>query len=448
MLRIGSGVAEDERASYTVARKACEMGSVEACSNVLYCMNNRDRLSDAMKKMEGKVTALRLQGFDLEKVVGLGDEPCRDDATAPMRERVLAGYRAACDAGKGGSCMRGASTLRDDLEGAQPASAAYPDDPRAWTARGDALLQSSCDQGDPEACEDLAWHLLLADYVSDPKTKERIADLKNRACVVGGPIHCVGRADDLIDGTEPSAGIDLLRGACDGGSALGCQRLAEHEREGKHAPLDVAAALSHFARACVGPTDALLGESCLRAAELSREKDGVDAAVPYWKRACKLGQHPGCKRLEEHDVGKGTWVTVRAEDGTVSFVFPAQPKHQTRGDDESIDRWTVEIGALYLRVEVEPIAPGTSPDLEGWARRVSANKKLRGEPAIAPTTFAGHPAVDVRYVVVDADGGDPILLRRLLVVRDDRYVELVSSSEEGKAYDSAIDRFFAGLFFD
>lgn len=207
-------------------------------------------------------------------------------------------------------------------------------DNEAEHARGVALLETACAEGEMGACVNLGVEFEYGEAV--PQDLDRAMALYRQACDGGEPLGCNNLANGMVEGTAPGgmaeanalfrqacvngeargcsdlgvsygdgAGLDadpgiaaaLYQMACEGGNATGCANLGEAYRDGDGVPQDLARAMDYMGRAC----DEGEGWGCLMQVDLLHDRAGMNPATPLLasilSRACRLGENEACQRL-------------------------------------------------------------------------------------------------------------------------------------------------------
>jgi uncharacterized protein len=242
----GNGVERDEAKAKALFAKAATLYEGECAIDPSWC-TNLAYLHDTGLLASGKDPAAALawnrkgcDRGDQPACVGIGQHELDGDGVTKDRDRALARFRAACDAGDWYGCSALVSATDPDLK--DPATtvplvlracdlgsshscgyagslvrdgAAGPPD----VGGGEALIARGCDLGSPIACMDRGDALKL----TDPAAAARFYE---KACHIGLADGCLGQAALAVDGKVPGDARALVTTACRLGSRQACDMLA------------------------------------------------------------------------------------------------------------------------------------------------------------------------------------------------------------------------------
>jgi TPR repeat protein len=259
MLAQPRGVALDKARAESLAQGACEAGMAEACQQVL-------RLSPKQSPARARAEAALAKQCDADSAdacdVLASQVRARGESDAPNQAVLANLLRKQCAADNGYACQR----LLWRLQRAKPPVAK---DIAATRRRTLDLLIAACNRGDnPDAC------------IS-------IAGLCGRACTSGGKRYGPSKLRGLA--------VKQLTGLCEAGDGAECIRVGEQivKAGGKDAG---ARALPWFRRACL---DGWVDACDSAAARTKPGKPGQAERVALYRKACLLGNEPGCARFGE-----------------------------------------------------------------------------------------------------------------------------------------------------
>lgn len=211
LLERGQGVAEDLVEAIESYGRACELGTVEACLRgaTLLDGGTRDESISRDRERAGQMLITGCSAGGLEGCVRLG-KMLLEHGREVDRGRAAALYEFACEQGNGAACL-GRASLR--VEGA-PLS----------TAERAALVERSCELGQPLGCTRHATWLLALDDGHDHR--HRAAGALQTACAGGIARSCRRLGELLLELGEPSLAREALHRACAGGDASACSHPA------------------------------------------------------------------------------------------------------------------------------------------------------------------------------------------------------------------------------
>lgn len=126
----------------------------------------------------------------------------------------------------------------------------------------------------------------MNEQADDAEKKCEKGDME--ACATIGGAYLLGKGGKTKDEKK---GVELLKKACDGGSAFGCEIYGRALEQGRGVTADPAAAITYWQKACDGGA----GGGCR---SLALKKETSDPArIPLLEKACEKDDNLGCMGL-------------------------------------------------------------------------------------------------------------------------------------------------------